>query len=191
MINRMKSFVGVVALVSAFSMLSAVGASAQQGSQGSLAVPISGTTNIGEVDVPFTGTFNIQRFQRNAAGDGLEAVGTAVLQVTDAAGLVRTIVRELITPILGGTQPVNGNGNNGPGTVTQCPILVLEIPGGLNIDLLGLVIDLEPVRLEIGAEPGPGRLLGNLLCAIVGLLDGGGPLQQLVARLNNLLGLLG
>lgn len=191
MINRMKSLVAVVAIVSAFSVLTAVGASAQQGRQGSLAVPISGTTNIDGVDVPVAGTFQIQRFQRNAARDGIEAVGTAVLQVTDAAGLVRTIVRQLTTPIVAGQQPATGSGSAAPLAVTQCPILVLEIPGGLNIDLLGLVIDLAPVRLEIGADPGPGNLLGNLLCTIAGLLDGGGPLQQLVARLNNLLGLLG
>jgi hypothetical protein len=29
----------------------------------------------------------------------------------------------------------------------------------------------DPVIIEIRAEPGPGRLLGNLLCALLGLLD--------------------
>jgi hypothetical protein len=190
MINRMKSFVGVVALVSAFSMLSAVGASAQQGSQGSLAVPITGTTLVDGQQLNLAGTFNIQRFQRNAAGE-IEAVGTAVFQLTDplTGNVLRTIVRQLIRTINLGQEPANGN--QGPGTVTQCPILILEIPAGLNLDLLGLVVDLAPVRLEIGADAGANKLLGNLLCAITGLLDGGGPVQQLVARLNNLLGLLG
>ena len=37
--------------------------------------------------------------------------------------------------------------------------------------MLGLVVDLAPVLLDILAVPGPGNLLGNLLCAIVSLLD--------------------
>lgn len=45
--------------------------------------------------------------------------------------------------------------------------------------------------LDIAAEPGPGNLLGNLLCAIAGLLDPPGPLGQLAALLNNLLRILG
>jgi hypothetical protein len=39
---------------------------------------------------------------------------------------------------------------------------------------------------DITAEPGPGNLLGNLLCAVVGLLDGG-PLAGLLGQLQTLL----
>jgi hypothetical protein len=75
----------------------------------------------------------------------------------------------------------------------RCPILHLEL-GPLDLDLLGLVVHLDRVVLDITAVPGPGNLLGNLLCAIAGLLDGvnlSGILQGLWERLiNALIGLL-
>ena len=52
----------------------------------------------------------------------------------------------------------------------SCDILTLFL-GPLHLDLLGLVIDLTPILLTIIAVPGPFNLLGNLLCAIAGLLD--------------------
>jgi len=72
-----------------------------------------------------------------------------------------------------------------------CKILTLDL-GPLNLDLLGLVIDLAPVSLDITAVPGPGNLLGNLLCAVTGLLDGpGGALNGITALLNRILSGLG
>jgi hypothetical protein len=52
-----------------------------------------------------------------------------------------------------------------------CDILFLNL-GPLELDLLGLTVDLSEVTLDINAVPGPGNLLGNLLCALTGLLDG-------------------
>ncbi len=71
-----------------------------------------------------------------------------------------------------------------------CTILDLTL-GPINLDLLGLVIDLNQVELDITAVPGAGNLLGNLLCAVAGLLDKGGPLQGIGALLNRLLTGLG
>jgi hypothetical protein len=51
-----------------------------------------------------------------------------------------------------------------------CPILHLEL-GPLDLNLLGLRVQLNQVVLDVTAIPGPGNLLGNLLCAIAGLLD--------------------
>jgi len=62
--------------------------------------------------------------------------------------------------------------------------------GPLHLDLLGLVVDLNQVVLNITAQPGPGNLLGNLLCAVANLLNGGNLsnlLTQLVALLNQIL----
>jgi hypothetical protein len=43
--------------------------------------------------------------------------------------------------------------------------------GPISLDLLGLKIDLSRIILDITAERGAGNLLGNLLCAVAGLLD--------------------
>jgi len=67
-----------------------------------------------------------------------------------------------------------------------CPILDLTL-GPLHLDLLGLVIDLNQVHLVITAVQGPGNLLGNLLCALAGLLNPSG--TGVALNLNRLLGL--
>jgi hypothetical protein len=79
----------------------------------------------------------------------------------------------------------------------NCPILHLDL-GPLDLNLLGLRVQLNEVVLDITAIPGPGNLLGNLLCAVAGLLDGvdlggvlGGLLQNLINALIHLLEGLG
>lgn len=71
----------------------------------------------------------------------------------------------------------------------SCSILSLDL-GPLFLDLLGLQVDLSPITLDITAVAGPGNLLGNLLCAVTGLLDPpllGSFLGQVSAILTNLL----
>lgn len=52
-----------------------------------------------------------------------------------------------------------------------CQILYLEI-GPIFVDLLGLVVEVpDTIVVEIRAERGPGNLLGNLLCGLLGILD--------------------
>ena len=60
-----------------------------------------------------------------------------------------------------------------------CNILNLTL-GPINLDLLGLNVDTSPICLDITAVPGSGALLGNLLCAIAGLLDPTGSNQAAV-----------
>lgn len=67
---------------------------------------------------------------------------------------------------------------NQAATTASREILHLEL-GPLDLNLLGLVIHLDRVVLDITAVPGSGNLLGNLLCAIAGLLDGPSPLAGL------------
>ena len=64
--------------------------------------------------------------------------------------------------------------------------------GPLDLNLLGLEVHLKQVVLDIVAQSGAGNLLGNLLCAVAGLLDGGlgGVLDQVAALLNQILGAL-
>ena len=66
-----------------------------------------------------------------------------------------------------------------------CDILNLVL-GPLDLNLLGLEVHLQRVVLDIVAVAGAGNLLGNLLCAVAGLLDGG-PLAGLLGQLQTLL----
>ena len=68
---------------------------------------------------------------------------------------------------------------------SACDILNLVL-GPLDLNLLGLEIHLQRVVLDIVAVAGAGNLLGNLLCAVAGLLDGG-PLAGLLGQLQTLL----
>jgi hypothetical protein len=76
----------------------------------------------------------------------------------------------------------------------DCDVLNLVL-GPLDLDVLGLQVNLDRVVLDIVAASGAGNLLGNLLCAVVGLLDGGGLLSNLLGQvtdlLNQILGRLG
>ena len=135
----------------------------------------------------FSGTFKVERF---AVHEGaLVASGSVVGTLIDETGAVTAIYRTVTIPVIlpeGATRAAKGGANLAP---PSCDILHLVL-GPLHLDLLGLVIDLNQVVLDIDAEPGAGNLLGNLLCAIVGLLDGS-DLGLLANLLNQLLGLLG
>ncbi len=61
-------------------------------------------------------------------------------------------------------------------------VLHLDLDG-LFLDLLGLEVNLNPVTLDVSARPGGGNLLGNLLSAVTGLLDGPGALLDKVTSL--------
>jgi len=177
---------------------------AEQGQRpkGSLSVPVSGSVALDANPAQSTvlaGTFVIQRFVKN--GDGVDAVGTLTASFTDpATSTVRTIVTQASLPV--DRQASGGPATaaaaeadapmHGPAVAAQaaCDVLHLVL-GPLDLNLLGLRIQLNQVVLDITAVPGAGNLLGNLLCAIVGILDPPGPLGQLVALLNNLLALLG
>jgi len=79
-----------------------------------------------------------------------------------------------------------------PGVVA-CNILILDL-GPLDLNLLGLRVQLNDIHLRITAEPGSGNLLGNLLCGVAHLLDGGpgpGLLDQITGLLNRAIDLLG
>ncbi|MFG2007134.1 hypothetical protein ACGFNU_49095 [Spirillospora sp. NPDC048911] len=137
--------------------------------------------------VPVTGT----------AADGSTFTGTVV--PTAFASQDRTMT---LNGVLSGT--MRDSSGNTTGTVSDqavslpvilpaatCPILHLTL-GPLDLNLLGLVVHLDRVVLDITAISGPGNLLGNLLCAIAGILDGSGSaseLAALIAQLNALLGL--
>ena len=78
-----------------------------------------------------------------------------------------------------------------PGTLkkARCDILNLAL-GPVDLNLLGLLVMLDdceggPVTVDIFAVPGAGNLLGNLLCGLAGLLDGGAPNPALARQLTD------
>jgi len=119
----------------------------------------------GAVVGTFTGVLDITSFSTNAAGD-LLASGTLTGTKT----------------IAGVTSPVSGTFVNQLVTPGQrCQILFLDV-GPIFLDILGLQVDLSRIILDITAVAGAGNLLGNLLCALVGILDQN-PLATLVGQL--------
>jgi hypothetical protein len=101
-----------------------------------------------------TGTLTITGF--TVQNGVLAAVGTLTAEVKNAAGdVIRTISQTVTIPLQ----------NAG-----SCPVLHLEL-GPVDLNLLGLMVHLDRVVLDITAQPGPGNLLGNLLCTVSHLLD--------------------
>ena len=141
----------------------------------SISETVTGTAaNAAGVVGAFTGTATVTDFAINAAGDLV-----ANVQVTGA------------TVIGGVTTPVSQATTTAVAAAGTCPVLDLDL-GAIHLDVLGLVVDLAPVNLDIVAQSGSGKLLGNLLCAVVRLLDGpagaGNAVSNLLDLINNLLG---
>ena len=132
-----------------------------------IAIPMSGSGP----GSTFTGTFNLERFVAANTESGVAAVGRLTGTLKKGAQTV-SIVQTITLPVGG----IN----------TTCDILHLDL-GPLNLDLLGLQIDLSRIVLDITAQAAPGNLLGNLLCAVAGLLDNP---SGLAALLNQILGIL-
>ena len=138
-----------------------------------LAVTGSGVNAAGQL-VNFVGNFDITRFGKQ--GDALVVVGRLTGTLTNTVtGLVQQVAQTITLPV----QAANA----------ACEILDLEI-GAIDLNLLGLVVHLDPINLEITAVPGAGNLLGNLLCAIANLLNDGNPLSDIAGLLNRILRIL-
>jgi hypothetical protein len=137
-----------------------------------LSVPLplsSSSTSTGTV------VFNIERF---AIQNGqLLAIGNVV--ATTSAGATQ-VIQNFSVPVIFGNSGTNGS----------CTILNLVI-GPIHLDLLGLVVDVSQITITITGQTGSGNLLGNLLCAIAGLLDHNPlNLNQLALLLNEILAIL-
>ncbi len=126
----------------------------------------------------------------------MQTVTGTLADGTAFTGAISDLTVRTVNGVLTVTGTITGTGLPAGGTqftttITDlaanqaCTILDLTL-GPIHLDLLGLVIDLNQVELDITAVPGAGNLLGNLLCAVAGLLDNGGPLQGIGALLNRL-----
>jgi hypothetical protein len=95
--------------------------------------------------------------------------------VQDGQAFVSGTLKGTATLADGTTEQVKQKFSGVPADVTsasqtECQILFLDL-GPIFLDLLGLQVDLSEIELDITAVPGPGNLLGNLLCGLVGILD--------------------
>jgi hypothetical protein len=170
MLTRFRAFSLVLVLL--FSLAAAPLAASAQAAP-AVTVPVTGTTSNGGA---FSGNYTIQRFV-GRGNNGLTAVGTLSGTLTDAAGAAVGTVSNVPVQI-----PVTA-------ATGSCSILSLTL-GPLHLNLLGLAVDLNQVNLNITAQSGSGNLLGNLLCAVSHLLDGGAPLGALSGLLNRILAIL-
>jgi hypothetical protein len=118
----------------------------------------------------FVGTLTLTGFQ--AVNNILTATATISGNVLNGVGGIVGPITQVITFPIG----VSGS----------CQILTLTL-GPLDLNLLGLAIHLNQIVLNITAVSGAGNLLGNLLCSVANLLNGGGPLATLLTSLAGLL----
>ena len=161
--------IALAALLLFMSVLIAPGLASAQLTQPkgtALTVPITGTGSGGT----FAGTFQLQKFATGQGG----VVATGLLSgiVTAADGTTTSVIRTISLPVAVGD--------------TTCQILHLDL-GPLNLNLLGLNVDLSRIVLDITAESGAGNLLGNLLCGVANLLNDPTGLSRL---LNSILDIL-
>lgn len=154
------------------------------------AVPMTGTAKNGKT---FTGKFNIKRFVYS--GEQLYAVG-------DLTGKLkgRHVNRRNVRIPAAVSDAATARAAQAPTpTPNACQVLKLDL-GALDLNLLGLRVQLAPVHLLIEAVPSgggtggqAGGLLGDLLCGVTNLLapSANSPLDAVTRLLNSLLALLG
>ena len=147
-------------------------------------VPVTGETKNGR---QFEGTYTIKRFIRREGRAW--AVGTLRGELKNR----RVVRRGVRMPVAAAGQAAGSTSAQPPlpvPTPGACTVLNLAL-GPINLNLLGLRVATNEIRLLVEAVPGAGNLLGNLLCAITNLLNPSAntPLSQLVQVLNALLAL--
>jgi hypothetical protein len=161
-----------LALTLGLFALAPLAQAAAQGGNPLKNVAITGTANGANV---FNGTFSVTRFTHK--GNQILAEGTLTGTLTKPGESGQQINQQVQMPV-----------SNLSGT---CQILNLTL-GPLDLNLLGLRVQLNQVNLKVTAEQGSGNLLGNLLCQVAKLLDGPGQaVGRLVNLLNQILGALG
>ena len=167
----------MAASASAATSSGSTGSATNTPSAASLAAPVTGAFTNADGTGTFAGTFTPTAF--TVVNGVLEATGALKGTLTDADGSSLGSVSQTAT------LPVQTTAT--AAAPAACNVLNLVL-GPLNLNLLGLVVTLNEVHLNITAVPG--SLLGDLLCDISNLLNGGGALSELSTLLNELLSIL-
>lgn len=184
-----------LAMVGLVGGAGAQSASAQSTTNEFGTLKVSKVTGAAKNGTTFAGHYNVKRFVTTDSGK-TKAVGTLKGTLTKKNGstdkVTKKHVRMAVRPAASSVSSLPA----APGTVSPsvvgCQILDLVL-APLGLDLLGLTVHLDRVHLNITAVPGAGELLGNLLCAVAGLLDSSQLLSVgtvLTNLLNAILGIL-
>jgi hypothetical protein len=139
-------------------------------------VPVTGEAKNGK---KFNGSYRIRRFVERDGEAWVVGTLKGTLKNRKVTRRGVQMPAAIATPAQSAQVPVPTPG--------ACQILNLVL-GPIDLNLLGLRIATNEVRLLVEAIPGQGNLLGNLLCAITNLLNPSAntPLAQLVQVLNAL-----
>ena len=170
---RRSFLAGSLALILAFLPAIATPVLAQSGNPHTSSVTVPITQAIAGVG-NFTGQFAVSSVK--VVNGELQALGTLTGRITDptTGALIGTVATSAAAPVA---------------AAGSCSILHLTL-GPLDLNLLGLMVHLDQVVLDITAQSGAGNLLGNLLCSVANLLNGGGTLSQIAGLLNQILAAL-
>jgi hypothetical protein len=134
------------------------------------------------------------------AAPGLPVTGT-LADGTPFVGQLSNLTTSVVNGALMLSGTITGTGMPAMGTpfttaiaptaaAANCQVLDLNLQP-LNLDLLGLVVDLSAVSLDATGVTGAGKLLGNLVCGLVGALGpaGAGVVSGLLNQILPALGL--
>jgi hypothetical protein len=152
-------------------------------------IKVRGVNNAGKL--AFKGRFDVESFEQR--GGTIYAVGMLTGKVKKASGGNKTWTsiapREESFPLVL-EDAVGAASTSASRARATCTILDLTL-GPIDLNLLGLRVQTNTIRVRITAQRG-GGLLGDLLCAVADLLSGGlgGVLNQLTGLLNQILGAL-
>jgi hypothetical protein len=150
-------------------------------------VPVSGKAHNGKA---FSGHMNITNFV--SRGGKTYAVGTLTGRLGNRSVKATQVEVPASVPAAVKSSVMRAHATSSTtAAAAACPVLHLVL-GPLNLNLLGLKVSLNQVVLNITAQPGPGNLLGNLVCSVSNLLNTQSVLgQELTGLLNIVNSVLG
>jgi len=125
-----------------------------------------GTANLNAA--PKEDSINVIPTINNISLQGGQLIATGTASVTRNGKTTTVPFTAPVSLALATNQPTTG-----------CPVLNLSL-GPIDLNLLGLVVQTSPICLDITAIPG-GGLLGDLLCSVANLLNGGLNLSQILS----------
>jgi len=115
--------------------------------------------------------------------------GLTSVNPTDLTSGLTSLLNGVVNNLTGSLASSAADPQADPGGV--CNVLDLSL-GPVQLNLLGLEVNLDncangPVTVDVTAQPGPGNLLGNLLCNVADLLNQPNATNAVEALLNTIL----